>query len=203
MGTIVVVVLILIFIAMPFATFAKVSSIAAEIRELKIMVKNLGILNVRAEAKSAVEVAPKVERTPEPVTKPLVPPHVPAVKTPKERLPQEAVPQPEPAPVSGFQPARVPEPTPEPVPAPAPEPMNRPVVRDEPEMSVFDLFWAKFEDWFCVRGDFAPKGTTRDSPSRRAGSRAWARCCSWGRLPTSSCWPSTRDGSDRSSVSTA
>ena len=64
MGTIVVVALILIFIAMPFATFAKVSSIAAEIRELKIMVKNLGILNVRAEAKSAVEVAPKVERTP-------------------------------------------------------------------------------------------------------------------------------------------
>ena len=162
MGTIVVVVLILIFIAMPFATFAKVSSIVAEIRELKIMVKNLGILNVRAEAKSAVEVAPKVERTPEPVTKPLVPPHVPAVKTPKERLPQEAVPQPEPAPVSGFQPARVPEPTPEPVPAPAPEPMNRPVVRDEPEMSAFDIFWAKFEDWFCVRGDFAPKGTTRE-----------------------------------------
>ena len=162
MGTIVVVALILIFIAMPFATFAKVSSIAAEIRELKIMVKNLGILNVRAEAKSAVEVAPKVERTPEPVTKPLVPPHVPAVKTPKERLPQEAVPQPEPAPVSGFQPARVPEPTPEPVPAPAPEPMNRPVVRDEPEMGVFDIFWAKFEDWFCVRGDFAPKGTTRE-----------------------------------------
>ena len=142
MGTIVVVVLILIFIAMPFATFAKVSSIAAEIRELKIMVKNLGILNVRAEAKSTVEVAPKVERTPKPVAKPLVPPHVPAVKTPKDRLPQETVP--------------------EPVPEPAPEPMNQPVVRDEPEMSVFDIFWAKFEDWFCVRGDFAPKGTTRE-----------------------------------------
>ena len=88
MGAIIGIALVLIFIAMPFVTLAKISGLAAEIRELKIMVKNLGILNVRAEAKPTVEVAPKVERTPEPVAKPLVPPHVPAVKTPKERLNQ-------------------------------------------------------------------------------------------------------------------
>ena len=82
MGTIIVVVLILIFIAMPFVTLAKVSGIAAEIRELN---KLLGILidtRAQAKAKSNVEVAPKVENTPEPVVKPLVPPHVPAVIVP-------------------------------------------------------------------------------------------------------------------------
>ena len=30
------------------------------------------------------------------------------------------------------------------------------------EQAALDLFWEKVEDWFCVRGTFAPKGTTRE-----------------------------------------
>ena len=40
--------------------------------------------------------------------------------------------------------------------APCPQP------RPEPEPTMVDGLWTKFEDWFCVRGDFAPKGTTRE-----------------------------------------
>ena len=30
------------------------------------------------------------------------------------------------------------------------------------EPTAIDRFWAKIEDWFCVRGDFSPKGMTRE-----------------------------------------
>ena len=30
------------------------------------------------------------------------------------------------------------------------------------EPTLLDRFWEKFEDWFCVRGDFAPNGMTRE-----------------------------------------
>jgi len=53
-------------------------------------------------------------------------------------------------------------PAPEPEPPPALEPVKQSEVPEEVETGVFDLFWAKFEDWFCVRGDFAPKGMTRE-----------------------------------------
>ena len=170
MGAIIGIALVLIFIAMPFVTLAKISGLAAEIRELKML---LGILidsRAKTKDKTNVEVVPNVKSTPEPVATPLVPPHVPAMKKPKEQLQQQnghlleplPVPGPKLAPVLEPMPESVPEPMPEPLPEPAPEPMNQPVVRDESEMSAFDIFWAKFEDWFCVRGDFAPKGTTRE-----------------------------------------
>ena len=151
MGAIIGIALVLIFIALPFVTLAKVSGLAAEIRELKML---LGILidsSAKTKAKAKVEAAPNGESTSEPVAKPLVPPHVPAVKKPNEQVQQE----PEPVPVPMTEP--IPEPLPE------PEPLHEATLEPvEPEMSVFDIFWAKFEDWFCVRGDFAPKGTTRE-----------------------------------------
>ena len=151
MGAIIGIALVLIFIALPFVTLAKVSGLAAEIRELKML---LGILidsSAKTKAKAKVEAAPNGESTSEPVAKPLVPPHVPAVKKPNEQVQQE--PEPVPAPMT--------EPIPEPL--PEPEPLHEATLEPvEPEMSVFDIFWAKFEDWFCVRGDFAPKGTTRE-----------------------------------------
>ena len=30
------------------------------------------------------------------------------------------------------------------------------------EPTAMDIFWKKVEDWFCVRGDFTPKGVTRE-----------------------------------------
>ena len=81
MGAIIGIALVLIFIAMPFVTLAKISGLAAEIRELKML---LGILidsRAKTKDKTNVEVAPNVKSTSEPVAKPLVPPHVPAVIT--------------------------------------------------------------------------------------------------------------------------
>lgn len=41
--------------------------------------------------------------------------------------------------------------------------INLDVKAPEPEQKDFmELMWAKFEDWFCVRGTFAPKGMTRE-----------------------------------------
>jgi hypothetical protein len=48
-----------------------------------------------------------------------------------------------------------------------PEPMAsfepvKPVAESREEPTAIDIFWRKVEDWFCVRGDFAPKGVTRE-----------------------------------------
>ena len=66
-------------------------------------------------------------------------------------------------------------PPPTPAPAPAPKPM--PVPKAEPPATqdlkptlpavdssptTMERFWAKVEDWFLVRGAFAPKGVTRE-----------------------------------------
>lgn len=41
--------------------------------------------------------------------------------------------------------------------------INLDVEAPEPAQKDFmELMWAKFEDWFCVRGTFAPKGMTRE-----------------------------------------
>ena len=174
MGAIISVALIIIFIAMPFVTLARISGIAREIRELKMLLEILIHSDARTKTKPKVEVAPKVESTPEPVVQPVVPPHVPKMETPKVQLqhvpkvekPMEQlqlVPKVE-KPTEQLQ--QEPETEPAPMPAPLPEsplePVDQRVSPMEPEMSVFDIFWAKFEDWFCVRGDFAPKGTTRE-----------------------------------------
>ena len=142
------VVLVLILIAMPFVILAKVSGIAWEIRELKMQLKILANSDARTNDKSKAKCAQKVKGTAGPVAQPVVPPHVPAVETPKKESQQE--PDPAPAPKQ------------EPLPEPAPAPANPHMPPAEPEMDASGLFWTKIVDWFCVRGDFAPKGTTRE-----------------------------------------
>ena len=63
------------------------------------------------------------------------------------------MPPPEPAASRLPEPLQSPEP-PQPLPPPPPP---RPY-----EPSAAEIFWAKVEDWICVRGDFAPKGVTRE-----------------------------------------
>ena len=136
-------------IAMPFmiiVLLVRVCCIQREIEDVKI---SLLRLSVPAKEKKLEE---KKEEVATPVSEPVT------------ELVSEPEPVPEPAPEP--EPEAVPAPAAEPVQEPEPEPVLEPVkqgeVSEEVEMSVFDIFWAKFEDWFCVRGDFAPKGTTRE-----------------------------------------
>ena len=48
----------------------------------------------------------------------------------------------------------------EPLNHPTTQPPNHPTAPYEP--TAIDLFWMRVEDWFAVRGDFAPKGMTRE-----------------------------------------
>ena len=67
--------------------------------------------------------------------------------------------------VKSLLPARRPEqkpvaaPMPKPAIAPTPNPIPKPQAS---EPTAIDRFWEKVEDWFYVRGDFAPKGMTRE-----------------------------------------
>ena len=72
---------------------------------------------------------------------------------------------------AAVAPSANPEPETAPVAPPAdPEPETAPVAPPEPppvpnaprEPTAIDIFWARIEDWFAVRGDFAPKGVTRE-----------------------------------------
>ena len=84
---------------------------------------------------------------------------------------ESMLPTSKPAPVPGARPAVNSESMPESEPdatndqeivAP-PEPESAPVRSSHfYEPSAMDRFWEKIEDWFCVRGDFAPKGMTRE-----------------------------------------
>ena len=150
MGVIIVIGFLLFFFASPFLILARVAGIAREIREIKGMVKNQKNSNAIPLVTQKVESVPNVASKPKPMTSPVVPPHVPAVLTPKKELQQE--------PGHGLAPM----PKPMHLPAPAPEPVNPRVSPATPEMSASEIFWAKFGDWFCVRGDFAPKGATRE-----------------------------------------
>ena len=51
---------------------------------------------------------------------------------------------------------------PEPETAPVAPPEPPPVPNAPREPTAIDIFWARIEDWFAVRGDFAPKGVTRE-----------------------------------------
>ncbi|MCR5839560.1 MAG: DUF2339 domain-containing protein, partial [Kiritimatiellae bacterium] len=46
--------------------------------------------------------------------------------------------------------------------APAPEPQSAANAPRAYEPTAVDRFWEKIEDWFAVRGEFAPKGMTRE-----------------------------------------
>ena len=56
--------------------------------------------------------------------------------------------------------ARVFEPAEEAV--PQPEPKRETVVEPPREPTAIELFWQRVEDWFFVRGEFAPSGTTHE-----------------------------------------
>ena len=71
------------------------------------------------------------------------------------------------------KPAHEAETRPEDKPKPSPKPAVKATVPQLPEFApvrparvyeptLLDRFWEKVEDWFCVRGDFAPKGMTRE-----------------------------------------
>jgi uncharacterized membrane protein len=60
-----------------------------------------------------------------------------------------------------------PTPAPKPMPAPKAEPSITPVQKpalpaSDPAPTTMERLWAKVEDWFLVRGAFAPKGVTRE-----------------------------------------
>ncbi|MCR5414935.1 MAG: hypothetical protein K6F50_09470, partial [Kiritimatiellae bacterium] len=83
---------------------------------------------------------------------------------------------PEPKPEPKAMPVPKPEPKVEPKPepkveaaparkvavAPAPEPQSAANAPRAYEPTAMDRFWEKIEDWFAVRGEFAPKGMTRE-----------------------------------------
>ena len=60
-----------------------------------------------------------------------------------------------------------PKPAPAPMPAPKVEPPATPTPKpampaSDPKPTTMERLWAKVEDWFLVRGAFAPKGVTRE-----------------------------------------
>ena len=140
-------------IAMPFmiiVLLVRVCCIQREIEDIKVSLVRLSVSGKekKAEEKKEEVVTPLPEPLPE-----LVPAPEPVT---------EPVTEPEPEPVSVPEPVQEVEPEQQPEQQPAFEPVKQSEVAEEVEMSVFDIFWAKFEDWFCVRGDFAPKGMTRE-----------------------------------------
>ena len=139
-------------IAMPFmiiVLLVRVCCIQREIEDIKV---SLVRLSVSGKEKKAEE---KKEEVVTPMPEPL-PELVPAPEPVTEPAP-EPEPEPELAPVP--EPVQEVEPEQQPEPQPVFEPVKQSEVAEEVEMSVFDIFWAKFEDWFCVRGDFAPTFT--------------------------------------------
>ena len=139
---------LLLTIAMPvmvIVTLVKAGNIQRDIEEIKL---SLLKLSLSREASKFNE--KKIETTaPHQVEPPLL-----QVSLQEQEPIPEIVPEPEP------MPKLEPEPMSE-TPS-ASEPVKHNKVLEEAEMSVFDIFWAKFEDWVCVRGDFAPKGMTRE-----------------------------------------
>ena len=157
MGVVLGIIVFLLTIATPvivIVTFVKVCGIEDDMARIKLSLSRDALQRSERKVDEAI-VKPGMEGAP----------LLEAVGTETPTLPEPA-PAAEAAPVPESMPESVLESVPELEPVPelesAPESMNQPVVCDEPEMSVFDIFWAKFEDWFCVRGDFAPKGTTRE-----------------------------------------
>ena len=100
----------------------------------------LGELSVRV---GALKAAAKTVKSPAVVVRP-----VPV---------QEPIPEPQPV-------REAPEPTPvDPSPECLPQEAATPHVEEKTVLeTALERFWAKVEDWFCVRGDFAPAGMTRE-----------------------------------------
>ena len=73
----------------------------------------------------------------------------------KVRPPVESIPTCEPASIAAPKPVEAPKPS-----KPAEQVVLPPPKSESP--SAMDVLWSRIEDWFCVRGDFAPKGMTRE-----------------------------------------
>ena len=133
----------------------RLSDLVDQVREIGYRLDRLEARKLREAKTDDIPLSkpePVVETKPEPVVAPVAKPEpvvAPVVK-----------PEPVVAPVAKPEPVRISEPEtkpePEPVSAPAPVP-------SEPEEpTAIDLFWQKVGDWFFVRGEFAPAGTTHE-----------------------------------------
>ena len=125
--------IVLVQIILPILTFAKVNNIVNELQELRLA------FNMRSKIKPRAETTdvPHDEKTD-------------FTSTAKGRPESQCVKISEPT--KTFKPAVV---------------SNTSSVAATPSLPTYeptaiDLFWAKVEDWICVRGDFAPKGMTRE-----------------------------------------
>ena len=76
----------------------------------------------------------------------------PAKSAPQVKVspPVESIPTCEPAPIDAPKPSK-----------PAEQVVLPPPTKSE-SPSAMDVLWSRIEDWFCVRGDFAPEGMTRE-----------------------------------------
>lgn len=143
----------LAFLSMPImliVSLVKLSDVQEQIAALRLRLtrgeKTAGLSPVRdAQVETPAAETPAVE----------------SVAATKQQVASAPVPMPEPAPEAE------PEPTPVPAVAAAAEPQPQPVAPEARPAAPYaptalDLFWMKVEDWFCVRGDFAPKGMTHE-----------------------------------------
>lgn len=80
--------------------------------------------------------------------------------TPKP--PASVAPVPAASPVSSAAPVAPVKAEPPAAPVAPVERVARPKPSLPEELTAMDLFWSRIEDWFCVRGDFAPKGMSRE-----------------------------------------
>lgn len=175
MGAFIAILSLVFILGMPLMLIVALANIGRLQRELERMQESLVLIlaaiNSRRKASEKAEVSAEttkpIEKSAEEVaTEDVVEKNEDAAekkeKQVEERVASAAV-RPRPAPRALFAndpPAFVRDPEPmasfEPV-APAPEDADGGY-----EPTAMDIFWKKVEDWFCVRGDFAPKGVTRE-----------------------------------------
>ena len=135
---IIILLLVLVWLVLPICTLVTVRGLAADIEELKTLVHIGGIGKKVEERPTEQEVSEEVEHTAVETVR-----QIPATPT----VPVQVQEVPDARDESQSSMEKVEE--------------ERNAVADC-EPAALDLFWEKVEDWFCVRGAFAPKGTTRE-----------------------------------------
>ena len=162
------------FLGVPLMLIVALANIGRLQRELERMQESLVLIlaainsrrKVSEKAEVPAETTKPIEQLAEEMaTEDVVENKEDVVEMKEEKVEERVAPvavQPRPAPpaFANDPPAFVKDPEPmasfEPV-APAPEDADGGY-----EPTAMDIFWKKVEDWFCVRGDFAPKGVTRE-----------------------------------------